>query len=318
MILICGIPSEKPTYLVIEAAKKSAVPHLVLNQLHLEGTYLRARVNSQDRKPILNGEIIIDSEICDLANISGVYNRMMDHHSLPAFQKSSTQTNPDEAELTESISRFHQTIQDWMEITPARVMNCSSAMASNCSKPYQAQLILRTGFRVPGTLITNIPELVKDFLKEHPRVIYKSISAERSIVKELSQTDIPQLEKIRYLPTQFQEFIPGVDYRVHVVGDQAFACKIITEAVDYRYAAAQELDVQIQPTRLARNIEQQCLMLSRLFKLPLCGIDLKCTPDGDWYCFEVNPMPAFSFYEQQTGQPIAMAIVHYLNQPASM
>ena len=46
--------------------------------------------------------------------------------------------------------------------------------------------------------------------------------------------------------------------------------------------------------------------------LPLCGIDLKRAVDGTFFCFEVNPSPAYSYYQDQTGQPIADALVDYL------
>ena len=49
-----------------------------------------------------------------------------------------------------------------------------------------------------------------------------------------------------------------------------------------------------------------------MLNLPLCGIDLKVTPEGIYYCFEVNPSPAYTYYEEQTGQPIAQAIIDYM------
>jgi hypothetical protein len=39
---------------------------------------------------------------------------------------------------------------------------------------------------------------------------------------------------------------------------------------------------------------------------------LKITPDNQVYCFEVNPSPAFSYYEEHTQQPIAYAVARYL------
>jgi hypothetical protein len=41
-------------------------------------------------------------------------------------------------------------------------------------------------------------------------------------------------------------------------------------------------------------------------------MDLRRTPDGGFVCFEVNPSPAYSFYQDRTGQPIATAIARYL------
>jgi glutathione synthase/RimK-type ligase-like ATP-grasp enzyme len=49
-------------------------------------------------------------------------------------------------------------------------------MASNHSKPYQAQLITKAGFDVPDTLVTNDPDRALAFRSRHKKVIYKSIS----------------------------------------------------------------------------------------------------------------------------------------------
>ncbi len=46
--------------------------------------------------------------------------------------------------------------------------------------------------------------------------------------------------------------------------------------------------------------------------LLVAGIDLRLTPDDEWYCFEVNPSPGFTFYEDAGGQPIAAAIAGLL------
>ena len=66
------------------------------------------------------------------------------------------------------------------------------------------------------------------------------------------------------------------------------------------------------PVNLPPEIVARCVNLSRTLELPLCGIDLKLTPDGDYYCFEVNPSPAYSYYQECSGQDIATAIVKYL------
>jgi glutathione synthase/RimK-type ligase-like ATP-grasp enzyme len=47
--------------------------------------------------------------------------------------------------------------------------------------------------------------------------------------------------------------------------------------------------------------------------LAFAGIDLKITPEKHVYCFEVNPSPAFSYYQSNTGQPIADAVAAYLD-----
>lgn len=41
-------------------------------------------------------------------------------------------------------------------------------------------------------------------------------------------------------------------------------------------------------------------------------MDLRRTPEGTWYCLEVNPSPVFTFYRVATGQPIGQAIARLL------
>ena len=36
------------------------------------------------------------------------------------------------------------------------------------------------------------------------------------------------------------------------------------------------------------------------------------TSRGEYYCFEVNPSPAYSYFEEETSQPISRAVVDYL------
>jgi len=59
-------------------------------------------------------------------------------------------------------------------------------------------------------------------------------------------------------------------------------------------------------------VRRRCLDLARRLELPFCGIDLRRRPDGVHVCFEVNPMPAFAYFEGETSQPIAAALVELL------
>jgi glutathione synthase/RimK-type ligase-like ATP-grasp enzyme len=201
----------------------------------------------------------------------------------------------------------------WCEVTPARVMNRIGPMGSNFSKPYQAQTIIKHGFRTPETLITNDPELVREFIARYNKIIYKSMSGVRSIVQIMTEEDMSRLARIRWCPVQFQAFVPGRNVRVHTIGNRVFATGITTDATDYRYASRQVGDsADLQPVELSEAVTEQCLQLAADLDLPFAGIDLKITLDGDVYCFEVNPSPAYSYYESHTGQPISQAIVHYL------
>jgi len=200
----------------------------------------------------------------------------------------------------------------WTELSPALVVNRLSSMASNCSKPYQARLIQAHGFATPDTLITTDPEAVREFWLRHGTVIYKSISGVRSIISRLTADHVERLSLIQWCPTQFQQYIPGNDYRVHVVGEEIFAAEIVSEADDYRYAGRKGLEVKLRSWQIAPDLAERCRSLAEGLELHVAGIDLRYHPAGKWFCFEVNPSPAFSYYQNETGQPIDAAVARLL------
>jgi glutathione synthase/RimK-type ligase-like ATP-grasp enzyme len=98
-----------------------------------------------------------------------------------------------------------------------------------------------------------------------------------------------------------------------VVDSEVFATAVHGDATDYRYAARHShADTELHAKTLPDEAAEGCVRLARAFELPCAGIDLKLTPDGELFCFEVNPSPAFSYYESATGQPIARALARYL------
>jgi glutathione synthase/RimK-type ligase-like ATP-grasp enzyme len=185
-------------------------------------------------------------------------------------------------------------------------------MGSNFSKPYQLQLIRAHGFAVPETLVTNDPDLVLKFWREHKQIVYKSISSVRSIVHILRDEDIDRLDRILLCPTQFQAYVDGVNVRVHTVGKAVYASAIETDATDYRYAHREGREVQIYTTNIPEELAERCIRLAEDLELPFAGIDLKINAQNCAYCFEVNPSPAFSYYEEQTQQPISRSLALYL------
>ncbi|WP_051950800.1 ATP-grasp domain-containing protein [Actinacidiphila yeochonensis] len=116
---------------------------------------------------------------------------------------------------------------------------------------------------------------------------------------------------------QFQRYVPGVDLRVHTVAGEAFATRVDTDRVDYRYARLDGGRARFTPFDLPDELAERCVSLAARLGLDLAGIDLILPDDpddGGPYCLEVNPSPAFSYYESLTGQPISRAIAHALER----
>jgi glutathione synthase/RimK-type ligase-like ATP-grasp enzyme len=171
-------------------------------------------------------------------------------------------------------------------------------------------MIIRDYFHVPATLVTNAPDAVLAFREEYGHIIYKSVSGERSIVSSFTDGDADRLGLLAGVPVQFQEYVPGVDVRVHVVGEDVFATCVESGAIDYRYDDSG--NSKMSAITLPDEVCDVCVKLTARLGLELSGIDLRYAEDGRIICFEVNPSPAYSVYEAATGQPIAAAIARRL------
>jgi hypothetical protein len=311
VILICGIPSEPPVALVAEAAQRAGVETIVLNQRESAWADLTVEFSGGRASGSLGyGHARYDLDAC-----SGVFVRLMDWRALPECRIDGRRYR--DPATVERTARFNELLQEWIEWTAVRVMNRMRASASNGSKPYQSRVIREAGFRVPETLVTNDADEVVRFARENGLLIYKSISSVRSIVRSLDDQAMQRLERVRFLPTQFQRRIDGTDVRVHVVADELFATEVRSQAMDYRYASRDGDAVAMMPVELPADVRDRCFALAHRLDLALCGIDLRRGPDGEWFCFEANPSPAFSWYQDQTGQPIADAIVRHLRPKAA-
>lgn len=209
-----------------------------------------------------------------------------------------------------TLLEHHATLMALWEHMLCPVANRICGSLSNHSKPYQLLMIRRTRLRIPRTLVTTCAASARAFYGEHDsRVIFKSISGHRSVVRLMRKGDLARLKHLRDCPAQFQEFVGGTNVRVHTVDGEVFATRVVSSAVDYRFAEQRGAAVLLEPTTVPPWVADACLDLARAMGLVIAGIDLKVTPDEEWFCFEVNPCPAFAYYEQRTGQPISAALV---------
>lgn len=303
MIVLAGIPSEPPLAMVAAALDDLGETYCFWNQRRS----LAMALDYEVREGAVAGVWHNDGRDIDLGSVRGVYVRLVDEAVTPELRDL-----PPAAAERRHARALHEGFGLWLELTAARVANRPSANGSNGSKPWQAQAIVAQGLRTPPTLVTNSPAAVADFESRSGTLIYKSASGQRSVVRQLDDTARQRLGLLKHCPVQFQRQVPGDDLRVHVVGGRCFATRIRSRATDYRYAAQDGAEVTLEPAALEAPLEAACLRLSRALDLPFAGIDLRIGPQGHVWCFEVNPCPGFSYYEQHTGQPIARALAAWL------
>lgn len=305
MILVCGGLADPVTELVCARLENCGYSYRLLDL----GVYPTGFwVNWRWERACPTGYIANGDWRLDLGEISAVYVRYLGLEArvrAPDFP-------PDFASALHA--EWNTGLAALLECLSCPVVNRLPGGMSSHSKPYQALHIHHCGLRTPTTLLTSDPDAVRQFYEEcGGQVIYKSISGERSIVRRMNAEHFARLPLLQHGPAQFQEFIPGDNVRVHTVGDRWFATRIRSEAIDYRYARDEGYSLAMEPTTLPPSVAAACLRVARQLGLLLSGIDLKETPEGNYYCFEVNPSPGFLYYEQGTRQPISSALATLLH-----
>jgi glutathione synthase/RimK-type ligase-like ATP-grasp enzyme len=304
LVLLWGLESDSPLAAVRRHLALLNVPTAFIDQRRVLETQVEINVGET-----IEGVVRLANESIDLAEVSAVYLRPYESVRLAQIAGA----GPESAEWSHA-ARVDDILLAWSQVTPAFVVNRCSAMAANGSKPYQLEQIRRLGWSVPDTLVTTDADEARAFWNRYGEVIYKSVSSVRSRVARLRIEHTERFRDLATCPTQLQQFIAGDDYRVHVVGEQVFASKIKSSADDYRFAD-QEVP-EIRPCILPREFEDKCRTLAAALELPFAGIDLRRNDQGEWFCFEVNPSPAFTYYQEATGQPIGEAVAELLTSAA--
>jgi hypothetical protein len=302
MILLWGLLTDSPLAKVRAALGRRGAAVALIDQRAVLQTEIELTVDGT-----VQGVVRTPGQVIALGQVTAAYVRPYSSAQLPAIERA----GPFSAAWQHAVS-VDDALMSWADLAPADIVNRPAAMATNSAKPYQALFIQAAGFEVPATLVTTDPEAVRQFWAEHTTVIYKSLSGVRSIVSQLEARHDQRLERVRWCPTQFQQYIQGPDYRVHVIGDEVFSCEIRSPATDYRYATRQGLSAEIRPYQLPRDVSDRCRALSRSLGLNVAGIDLRRDAEGRWYCFEANPSPGFTYYQAASNQPIDAAIADFL------
>lgn len=292
VVAVLGRATEGPCHLLLQALKRQGAQAVILDQRRL-GPPEAAWFNSlRDQS---GGAVRWE-------RLNGLYLRPSDPRTLGL----GTAETATAAAHTQAWSAC----AEWLPVT---VVNRLSAMVSNSSKPLQSQVLAALGFAVPPMLLTTCPEAVSAFEAEHGPLVFKSASGVRSIVRPLDASARARLDHVRHSPTLFQKRLHGTNLRVHVVGEAVFATEIDSGAIDYRYAGRDGPAAELRAIELPLDLEGLCRRAAEHLGLHFAGLDLMLADDGQVYCFEVNPSPGYSWFEDATGQDISGALAALLS-----
>lgn len=176
----------------------------------------------------------------------------------------------------------------------------------------------RAGLRIPATLVSQDPELIRSFCAAHPGAIIKPVATPRGVpftrTAVVSQELLDHAEVLAIAPSIYQECIPGERHlRISVFGERCDAALIETQDLDWR----PNLNVPIQRHPLDGELEDRLRATLRELGLVMGVFDVKLAEHDEPVFLEVNSQGQFLFIEGICGIPLADHFAAFLVEQAA-
>lgn len=179
-------------------------------------------------------------------------------------------------------------------------------------KPYQIQQLQAAGCQLPASLITNNPNAAKQFIQQHGECIIKPAAGGSLTLSANQLLEQGSLTNLTAAPAILQQRIHGEDLRIMVVNDAVVSCAAVgvpVGTIDFRGEQNyQQGKVNYKEVNLPQRIELQCRRAAALLGLRYTGIDIKYTPDEEYYMLECNSSPIYLDVEYKLKHPITEAL----------
>lgn len=292
-----------------------SVPLIILDVRKLvDGATLTYRLVDDRVVASWNGE--------DLRNVTGVWYRKpqpIPAQSLPVAAEFS-------AYCADALERHGMLLRTAFE--QAMWVSDYYAMGRANQKSLQLAVAGRLGFNVPDTVITSNPDVAREFIKEHPRSVSKSLTPTYPKLKGKQQillttliTDDsppPDFSNLYLAPSIFQEAIDvSYDLRVTVVGDKVFPA-VMNSGVEQTGEHSGVRDNRLGDMQLSiaddfpKDIAEKCVAHVKALNLSFGAIDLVVDNKGRYWFLENNPNGQWAFVEEATGMPIGRTLAKLL------
>ena len=219
-----------------------------------------------------------------------------------------------------TANEWNEAINGLWQLLDARWMNDPVRDDAASRKARQLRLAAEVGLKTPRTLITSDPARAKAFIHQLgvENTIYKTFSCTHAVWREtrlLHPEDLAQIDTVRIAPVIFQEFIPAEsDLRITHVDGRLYTAAIRsapnTGSIDFRPSVgAAAMDAEELPVDVADKLRALIQRLGLVYG----AIDVRRTPGGEYFFFEVNTAGEFLFVEERTNLPISAAIAAWLS-----
>jgi glutathione synthase/RimK-type ligase-like ATP-grasp enzyme len=190
-----------------------------------------------------------------------------------------------------------------------RWMNDVHAVERARPKVHQLGFAKRLGMDVPDTLITTDTNAARAFIAAGPTLV-KPFTQRYSTFAPASKITADELpDEIGPTPHVFQRIVEKqADLRVTVIGDDIFACRIVSGELDWRLDPK---GCDYKTTRLDDVTSGQIVRFMRAMDLTYGAFDFAERDGVPWF-LECNAAGEFGFQEIATGAPISKALAAWL------
>lgn len=200
------------------------------------------------------------------------------------------------------------------------------ALKASDNKLAQLKLAESFGFLIPRTLVTNNPQLVREFYDScGGEMIIKTFRGwsgplygkmRAILTTRILPEHLDHLDLVQYVPCLFQEYVPkDVEFRITIIGRQCFAAEIHSQRSpisrdDWRWYDLE--NTPYYPCKLPPDIEKLCLRLLDHYDLAFGAIDMIRRPDGAYVFLELNANGQWLWIQKLTGFPMVETMADML------
>lgn len=217
-----------------------------------------------------------------------------------------------------------------IETHNGRVVSTPSSIYAASNKIHQLSLArnLGQGIIVPNTLVSNDPELVKQFYEEQGKDICMKlqkgqvldIGGEKYTIytNKIELHHMQQVSLVRESPHLFQKYY-NKDYEVRVItiGTESIGVAIHSQEAEISKVDFRRYDFENVPytsIELPDNVSEFCSKMLGKYGLEFGAFDFIVTKEGEYIFLELNPNGQWFWLEQLSGVKISVELGNYLSK----
>jgi hypothetical protein len=280
MILVCGHGSDPGIAQLLVVLQAMAAPFCMLELADLE----QARLQMDGGAQGLSAALVWPQHRLALDAVTAVYVQPWG----PAW-----------ADGALAAGSVPHPLWEWLDVTPALVVNRPMAVRAHAGSLAQARQIGAAGFLCPPVLVSSDEDDIRAFVQRHGQVLFTASNGVRGNASVQDDCWLERLHSQPALPIYFQAFVAGGVLHVLVVGRRVLAAE---PAAPADWAGVE----------LPADVVARCVVLTEALGLSMSGIDLCLRPDGTYVCLAVHSLPSLEHCGVQMGERTVSALAQCL------